>query len=270
MMRIRFALRPHRRAFRRAVASAFAGSAAFLLPALLLLSPDAAVAQVTTVAGHPYSGHVTEAAQRFGIPEAWIWAVMRVESNGDPRAISRVGALGLMQLMPATWATMTMRYGLGDNAWDARANILGGAAYLREMVDRYGDLSAALAAYNAGPGRVDDWRTRGRALPAETIAYVAKIAPMVGTSAVAAPAGLSAGSRAPIAPVAPSWRSATLFVLRGNGEPDRDEAASGATSPAPTERLVAVPSAPPAMRSSRPAIPAAHGLFAPVSGSSEQ
>lgn len=270
MMRIRFAPRPHRRALRRAITSVFAGCAAFPFPALLLLSPDAAVAQVTTVAAHPYSGHVTEAAQRFGIPEAWIWAVMRVESNGDPGAISRVGAMGLMQLMPATWATMTMRYGLGDNAWDARANILGGAAYLREMVDRYGDLSAALAAYNAGPGRVDDWRTRGRALPAETIAYVAKIAPMVGMSGIAAPADLPAVSRTPIAPAAPSWRSATLFVLRGDGEPDSDDAASGAAPPVPTARLVSAPSSPPVMRSQRASISAAQGLFAPVSGNSER
>ncbi|KEZ19445.1 Lytic transglycosylase [Sphingobium yanoikuyae] len=262
--------RCHRRAIRLAAASVIVGSTSFLFPVIALLAPGAAAAQVTSVAAHPYAPHVAEAAQRFGIPEAWIWAVMRVESNGDAGATSPVGAMGLMQIMPATWATLTARYGLGANVWDVRANILGGAAYLREMVDRYGDLPSALAAYNAGPGRVDDWRARGRSLPAETIAYVAKIAPMVGTSGIAAPAGLPAGSRMPIASTAPSWRSATLFVLRGDGEPDSDNAASGTAPPAPTERLVSAPSASPAMRSSRTSIPAPHGLFAPVSGSSEQ
>lgn len=260
----------HRRAIRLAAASVIAGASTFLFPVIALLAPGTAVAQVASVAAHPYAPHVAEAAQRFGIPEAWIWAVMRAESNGDPGATSPVGAMGLMQLMPATWATLTARYGLGANVWDVRANILAGAAYLREMVDRYGDLPSALAAYNAGPGRIDDWRTRGRSLPAETIAYVAKIAPMVGISGVTSPADLPVVSRTPIAPVAPSWRSATLFVLRGDGEPNSDDAASGTAPPAPTERLVSAPSAPPAMRSSRTSIPAAHGLFAPVSGSSEQ
>src|SRR3546814_18197215 len=100
---------------------------------------------------------------------------MRAESNGDPAAISRAGAMGLMQVMPGTWAGLTARYGLGDNPWDVCANIHAGAAYLREMVDRYRDLSTALAAYNAGPGRVDNWRPRGRPLPAATIAYVAQL-----------------------------------------------------------------------------------------------
>lgn len=269
-MYARSASRHRRRAIRLAVASFLAGPASFLFPVIALLAPGTAAAQVASVAAHPYAPHVAEAARRFGIPEAWIWAVMRTESNGDPGATSPVGAMGLMQLMPATWATLTARYGLGINVWDVRANILAGAAYLREMVDRYGDLPSALAAYNAGPGRVDDWRARGRSLPTETIAYVAKIAPMVGTSGIAAPAELPAGSRMPIASTAPSWRSATLFVLRGDGEPDSDDAASGAAPSTQAERLISVPSAPPAMRSSRASNPAPHGLFAPVSGSSER
>ena len=269
-MQPRFASRCHRRAIRFTAASVLAGTASFLFPVIALLVPDTAAAQVASIAAHPYAPHVAEAAQRFGIPEAWIWAVMRVESNGDANATSPVGAMGLMQLMPGTWSTLTARYGLGSNVWDVRANILAGAAYLREMVDRYGDLSSALAAYNAGPGRVDDWRQRGRSLPAETIAYVAKIAPMVGTSGVAASADLTVVSRTPIAPAGPSWRSATLFVLRGDGEPDSDDAASGAAPSAQAERLVSAPPSQSAMRSSRASTLASHGLFAPVSGSSER
>lgn len=169
-------------------------------------SPGAAVA----AAVHPYAVHVAEASRRFGLPEAWIWAVMRAESAGNARAVSPAGAMGLMQIMPSTWTLLTARFGLGDDPFDVRANILAGAAYLRAMLDRYGDPASALAAYNAGPGRVDDWRASGRALPAETIAYVARIVPSLGKSA-------------PIASllVLPSWRDAVLFPARSTGSPDR-------------------------------------------------
>ena len=63
----------------------------------------------------PYASIVTEAAQRFGIPEAWIRAVASIESGGDPRAVSPAGAMGLMQIMPDTWAGLRRRYGLGAN-----------------------------------------------------------------------------------------------------------------------------------------------------------
>lgn len=97
-----------------------------------------------------YVTYVAEAALRFGIPTAWIRAVMRVESNGDRRAVSPKGALGLMQLMPKTWADMRARYGLGRDPFDPHDNILAGAAFLRELHDRYGS-PGFLAAYNAGP-----------------------------------------------------------------------------------------------------------------------
>ena len=103
----------------------------------------------------PYAGHIAEAARRFGIPEAWIRAVMHVESRGDVRAISSAGAMGLMQIMPATWLELRARYGLGSNPYDPRDNIMAGAAYLREMHDRYGS-PGFLAAYNAGPGRYEE------------------------------------------------------------------------------------------------------------------
>jgi hypothetical protein len=154
--------------------------------------------------GHPNDAHIAEASQRFGIPEAWIRAVMRVESAGDPAATSHAGAMGLMQVMPGTYAELRARYGLGPNPYDPRDNILAGTAYLREMHDRYGS-AGFLAAYNAGPGRWEGYAYRGRPLPAETVAYMARLGPMVGGSV--AP---SSTSPAPVDRFA--WTRAALFV----------------------------------------------------------
>ncbi|WP_188513834.1 lytic transglycosylase domain-containing protein [Blastomonas aquatica] len=132
---------------------------------------------------HPYAAHVAEASHRFGIPEYWIWSVMRAESGGRSRAVSHAGAMGLMQIMPRTWTMLSARFGLGSDPFDIRANILAGAAYLRLMWDRYGDITLMLAAYNAGPGRVDDYRRGRRRLPSETADYVARIAPSLGAAA---------------------------------------------------------------------------------------
>ena len=118
---------------------------------LMLVAPQSAHA--AAAAAHPHSAFVAEAAHRFNIPESWIWRVMHVESRGNPRAVSHAGAMGLMQIMPATWAMLTARHGLGSDPFDPRANIHAGAAYLRAMWDRYADISLMLAAYTAGPGR---------------------------------------------------------------------------------------------------------------------
>ena len=123
--------------------------------------------------------YISEASQRFGIPEDWIVRVMRAESgcqtvrNGRPIR-SRVGAMGLMQIMPGTWAGLTARYSLGTNPDDPRANILGGTAYLREMYDRFG-YPGLFAAYNAGPASYASTLAGRSRLPRETIAYVASI-----------------------------------------------------------------------------------------------
>ena len=122
--------------------------------------------------------HVREAAQRFGMPEGWIYAVIRIESAGRVRAVSSAGAMGLMQLMPGTWARQRARLMLGSDPFDPRDNILAGTAYLREMYDRYG-AAGFLAAYNAGPGRYEEWRDRGRPLPLETRRYVASLAALL-------------------------------------------------------------------------------------------
>ena len=187
--------------------------ALFLRSGLILAASatGAAHAQSAPVArpatADPYAAHITEAAQRFGIPEHWIRAVLRAESAGDVRAISSAGAMGLMQVMPDTWAGLRVRHGLGRDPYDPRDNILAGTAYLREMFDRYGNVGAMLAAYNAGPGRYDEHLATGRALPAETRAYVAALAPILGgATATEAP------SSAP--PPPPDWREAPLFVMR--------------------------------------------------------
>jgi soluble lytic murein transglycosylase-like protein len=105
---------------------------------------------------------------------------MQLESAGDGRAVSPNGALGLMQIMPGTWVELSVRYGLGIDPFDAHDNIMAGAAYLREMHDRFGS-PGFLAAYNAGPERYEQHLTKGRPLPPETQAYVAALAPLMGS-----------------------------------------------------------------------------------------
>ena len=131
----------------------------------------------------PVSAAVAEASRRFGVPEPWIWSVMRVESAGRSRAVSHAGAMGLMQVMPGTYAELRSRYGLGSDPFDVRDNVLAGTAYLREMHDRYG-VQGMLAAYNAGPARWEAYVRAGRRLPAETVGYLARLAPEVGAASV--------------------------------------------------------------------------------------
>jgi len=147
--------------------------------------------------GATIADFVAEASQRFAIPEGWIAAVMRAESAFDPRATSPKGAMGLMQLMPDTWAALRVRLGLGPDPYDPRDNILAGARYMRDLYDQFG-AGGFLAAYNAGPGRYLDFMIRARPLPGETRAYVAKVgaaingetpitAPVRGSVAIAPP-----------------------------------------------------------------------------------
>jgi soluble lytic murein transglycosylase-like protein len=152
-----------------------------------MLVSDAAHAARASSAAHranglpvdPFAAFITEASKRFAVPEHWIRSVMRVESAGEVRARSRKGAMGLTQIMPETWTELRARYNLGTDPYDPRDNILAGAAYLREMYDRYG-APGFLAAYNAGPGRYENHLATGRSLPDETQDYVAILAPMIG------------------------------------------------------------------------------------------
>lgn len=181
---------------------------------------------------HPYDAHIAEAAQRFAIPAAWIRAVMRAESANDVRAISPKGAMGLMQIMPATWAELRARHRLGSDPYDPRDNILAGAAYLRELHDRYGS-PGFLAAYNAGPGRYEE-HLAGRPLPTETRAYVATLAPQIGGGEIIEPVAVAAADP-------PSWTRAPLFIVQAERTSSADPVQSNDTPAAiPVRALSAI------------------------------
>jgi soluble lytic murein transglycosylase-like protein len=115
-----------------------------------------------------YDGLIGTTAARLSVQPALVKAVIAAESNFDPAAVSHKGAQGLMQLMPATADAM----GIEDPLYPPD-NVLGGTRYLRRMIDRYGDLERALAAYNAGPKAVD--RYGGIPPYRETQAYVRRV-----------------------------------------------------------------------------------------------
>ena len=192
----------------------------------LLLAP--ALAWATPAAADPldrWSPHIAEAASRFGVPATWIRRVMRAESGGRTtlggrRIVSRAGAMGLMQLMPATWRDMRARIGLGRDPHDPRDNILAGTAYLRLMYDRFG-YPGLFAAYNAGPARYARHLATGRPLPGETVAYLAAV--------TGAPArrGASARGVAPVRSLFASTARAGLAPSEGSTGADAGADATG-------------------------------------------
>ena len=127
---------------------------------------------------------IDKASKRFHVPAAWLTAVMRQESGGRTmmaegrRLVSDHGAMGLMQLMPGTYAEMRAQYGLGADPFDPHDNVFAAAAYLHWLRGRYG-FPALFAAYNSGPGRLDDHLHRKRPLPVQTRSYVANITHML-------------------------------------------------------------------------------------------
>lgn len=151
---------------------------------------------------------------------------MAIESGGDALALSPKGAMGLMQVMPDTWGGLRVQHGLSDNPYDPRDNILAGAAYLRELHERYGS-PGFLAAYNAGPGRYDDHLATGRPLPHETQLYVATLAPLIGERQAD---DIAAASRRVV-----PWQEAPLFVARIRDESAGTPAASKTTTERPSD-----------------------------------
>jgi D-alanyl-D-alanine carboxypeptidase len=127
----------------------------------------------------PWGPYIREAATRYAVPEQWVRAVMQQESGGEEQAVSPVGAMGLMQVMPETYEGLRQRYGLGEDPFDPHNNIPAGTAYIREMYDRFG-APGFLAAYNAGPDRVDSYLAGVANLPEETVNYVASVTPNLG------------------------------------------------------------------------------------------
>jgi soluble lytic murein transglycosylase-like protein len=157
-----------------------------LAPLLLAMVSPAAADRVTR-----WQPYIAEASLRFGLPQGWIVRVMRAESGGATSLGGRPirspkGAMGLMQLMPGTWAHMRERLGLGTDPDDPRDNILAGTGYLRLMYDRFG-YPGLFGAYSAGPERYAAWVAGRARLPAETIAYLGRVAPGAGAPAEAPP-----------------------------------------------------------------------------------
>lgn len=165
--------------------------------------------------------YTAEAAARCNVPVAWIERVIRAESAGmtmlDGRPItSSAGAMGLMQLMPATWAEMRTALALGTNPHDPRDNILAGSCYLRWMYDRFG-YPGLFAAYNAGPGRYAAYLAGRATLPSETRGYISTIAGTASTAVTAPsaprPSLFAVGQRS-----AETKPADALFFIRAAGE----------------------------------------------------
>ena len=160
----------------------------------------------------PYAGLIQVAAEAHGLDPALVAAVVEQESNFDPGAVSPVGAMGLMQIVPATAAELGLL-----EPFDAAANLDAGTEYLAWLIDRYGDVSLALAAYNAGPGRVDACQC----IPqnGETPGYVARV--------------IAAADRYRLPEIASPYRNDYRLVsngLHGEGDwPGRDYAAACGT-----------------------------------------
>lgn len=155
-----------------------------------------------------------EASLRFGIPQDWILRVIRAESGGHTTLAGRPirspkGAIGLMQLMPGTWAEMRARLALGSDPDAPRDNILAGTAYLRLMYDRFG-YPGLFGAYNAGPARYAAWLAGRSRLPGETVAYLGKVG-------VAQRARGGAGSPAAAADAVAEVAPPALFVVLRTG-----------------------------------------------------
>lgn len=179
----------------------------------------------------PFAAFIAEASQRFAIPSNWIRAVIWIESGAHAYAVSPKGAMGLMQIMPKTYAGLRTRYHLGANPYDPRDNILAGVAYLREMQDRFGS-PGFLAAYNAGPDRYERHLATGGPLPLETQDYVAMLMPMI--------EGRRAESRPAAAFALFAWLRSTLFAPHGSVAPsaDRTPVKSAADRPPIVRRVV--------------------------------
>jgi soluble lytic murein transglycosylase-like protein len=167
-----------------------------------------------------WRGIVEQASVRFGIPARWIEQVIRAESNGQTTVAghpirSRAGAMGLMQLMPATWATMRFRLGLGPDPDDPRDNIMAGSLFLRLLYDRFG-YPGLFAAYNAGPALYARHLAGRASLPAETRAYLAKVR-IPPASVIKVPSALFVVRRdQPQADEAPAPPAASIFALQSD------------------------------------------------------
>lgn len=197
---------------------------ALLALAVLAAGPGAASPAASAIAAAPCARHAGEAAARARLDPGIVLRVMHVESRGRPRAISPKGAMGCMQIMPATWRYLTTRHALGTDPWDARMNMIGGALYLAELVARFG-LPGAYSAYNAGPARYARHAATGAPLPRETILYTAALTGR-------APPPAARGAMRAAAPA--RWQDASLFLAPAtNIAPARAGQAEAVPEPPP-------------------------------------
>ena len=184
----------------------------------------------------PWGPWIRDASRRFDVPDLWIREVMRQESGGRASATSRVGAMGLMQVMPGTYRELAQRYNLGPDPYHPYDNLQAGAAYIREMYQLYGS-PAFLAAYNAGPRRLEDYLWGNRGLPDETRNYVARIGPRIASAAPArrAPAEVYAaadiGTNIPRGPR--RMDGGTMLALNQQRSPASTVQVAQAAAPAP-------------------------------------
>jgi len=188
----------------------------------------------------PWGPWIREASRRFDVPEQWIRSVMRQESGGRAGATSPVGAMGLMQVMPGTFRELQRRHNLGDDPYHPYDNLMAGAAYLREMYDLYGS-PAFLAAYNAGPRRLEDYLYNNRGLPTETRNYVARVGPNVirASPVRRAPAEVYATAEIPLSiPPGPRRMDASMRAALADARAIREQNAQYASLP-PAEANIA-------------------------------
>ena len=167
------------------------------MAAVIIVAAVVAAAPTTAPRVERWRPWIAEAAWRFDVPQAWIVAVMAAESGGRTHLdgvpiTSRAGAMGLMQLMPATYRELARTHDLGSDPYDPRDNILAGAAYLSAMRARFG-YPGLFAAYNAGPDRYAAHLRTGQPLPAETRAYIQSLSRAPGEAAL--PPAVLSGTR---------------------------------------------------------------------------
>lgn len=187
------------------------------------LIPWAAPLRADAVAA--WTEDIAQASARFGVDRLWVEAVMRAESGGrtvwqGKPITSSAGAMGLMQLMPGTWADMRRRHGLGENPHDPHDNIVAGTAYLAAMNQRFG-YPGLFGAYHAGPARYQQFLSEGRPLPPETRAYMASIT-----------ASLGAAWTPPL-PRPPTKSAPSLFIYRAEQPKPQKAGQEGDATPRP-------------------------------------
>jgi len=256
-----------------------------LQPATPIYRPNTASYTPPGTPDDPWGPYIKEASTRFTVPEKWIREVMRQESGGHEYiggglTTSSVGAMGLMQLMPVTYGQMRDRYGLGPDPYAPHDNIMAGTAYIGEMYAKYGS-PGFLAAYNAGPGRLDSYLASGTPLPHETVGYLASIGPRLGDSTIPtgplahyASAEVSADTlnARSLAGTLPAPRPAPAVQLAGYqpsvAAPTGDLGVElAARTPRPIESSPLAAYAPPPVQAQpvRQAAPAAHVILASAS-----